>query len=57
MFEGEAAKRKEISLDATGNPGGIDSGESQMLQAESVLNPLTDSAGSILPGPLHRCAV
>lgn len=50
MFEGEAAKREEKSLEATGNSGGIDSAESQMLQAESVLNLLTDLAGSFLLG-------
>jgi len=53
VFEGEAAKKTEKSPQATGNSGGIDSGESQMLQAESVLNLLEDLAGSILPGPFY----
>lgn len=42
MSEGEAAKRNLKSLEETGNSGGIDTGKSQMLQAESVLNLLAD---------------
>lgn len=46
MSEGEAAKRNLKSLEDTGNSGGIGSGESQLLQAESVLKLLTDVQGA-----------
>lgn len=53
MFEAEAAKGKEKSLEATGNSGCIDSAAPQMLQAESLLNFLTHLAGGILQGPFY----
>lgn len=42
VSEGEAGKRNLKSLEDTGNSMGIDSGKSQMLQAESVQNLFTD---------------
>lgn len=53
VFEAEAAKGKEKSLEATGNSGCIDSAAPQMLQDESLPSFLTYLAGGILQGPFY----
>lgn len=52
MTEGEAAKRREKILKASGNSG-IDSGESQMLRSESVPNLFAELAGNVFLGPSY----